>query len=93
MPRGTSLVPRSLVRATDLDVLPLDRVVERRPGFLLIRSPSNPEHFWGNLLLFEGAPRTGDALRWEALFEEVFGDEPRVQHRTFAWDRTAGAER
>lgn len=91
MPRGTSLVPRSLVRATDLDVLPLDRVVERRPGFLLIRSPSNPEHFWGNLLLFEGAPGTGDALRWEAVFEEVFGDEPRGQHRTFAWDRTDGA--
>lgn len=91
MPHGASPVPRSLVRATDLDVLPLDRVVERRPGFLLIRSPSNPEHFWGNLLLFERAPRMGDALRWEALFEEVFGDEPRVQHRTFAWDRTDGA--
>jgi ribosomal protein S18 acetylase RimI-like enzyme len=90
MSRGASPVPRSLVRATDLDVLPLDRVVERRSGFLVIRSPSNPEHFWGNLLLFDEAPLAGDALRWEALFAEEFGDEPRVQHRTFAWDRTDG---
>jgi len=65
-------------------------VVERRSGFLVIRSPSNPEHFWGNLLLFDDAPLAGDALRWEALFAEVFGDEPRVRHRTFAWDRTDG---
>jgi ribosomal protein S18 acetylase RimI-like enzyme len=90
MSRGASLVPQSLVRATDLDVLPLNCVVERRSGFLTVRSPSNPEHFWGNLLLFDDAPLAGDVLRWEALFAEVFGDEPRVQHRTFAWDRTDG---
>jgi ribosomal protein S18 acetylase RimI-like enzyme len=86
-----SLVPRSLVWATGIDVLPLDRVVERRPEFLLVRSPSNPAHYWGNLLLFDEAPRAGDALHWEALFDEVFADEPRVRHRTFAWDRTDGA--
>ena len=89
-PRDASPVPRSLVRATGLDVLPLDRVVERRSGFLLIRSPSNPTHFWGNLLLFDREPLAGDALRWEALFDEAFGDEPRVRHRTFAWDRADG---
>jgi ribosomal protein S18 acetylase RimI-like enzyme len=85
-----SIVPRSLVWATGIDVLPLDRVVERRPEFLLVRSPSNPAHYWGNLLLFDDAPVAGDALRWEAMFDEVFADEPRVRHRTFAWDRTDG---
>ncbi|HEY3182299.1 MAG TPA: GNAT family N-acetyltransferase [Gaiellaceae bacterium] len=82
---------RSLVWATDVDVLPLDRVVERRYGFLLVRSPSNPAHHWGNLLLFDEPPRAGDAPRWEALFDAEFGDEPRVRHRTFAWDRIDGA--
>jgi ribosomal protein S18 acetylase RimI-like enzyme len=82
---------RSLVWATDVDVLPLDRVVERREGFLLVRSPSNPAHYWGNLLLFDEPPRVGDAARWEALFDAEFGDEPRVRHRTFGWDRTDGA--
>jgi ribosomal protein S18 acetylase RimI-like enzyme len=86
-----SAVPRSLVWTTGIDVLPLDRVVERRSEFLLVRSPSNPAHYWGNLLLFGRAPCAGDALRWEGLFDEAFGDEPRVRHRTFAWDRTDGA--
>jgi ribosomal protein S18 acetylase RimI-like enzyme len=85
-----NLVPQSIVWATTLDVLPLDRVIERRSGFLLVRSPSNPTHYWGNLLLFDRAPVAGDAEPWEALFDEAFGDEPRVQHRTFAWDRTDG---
>ena len=83
-------VPRSLVWATDLDTLALDRVVERRDGYLLIRSPSNPTFYWGNLLLFDQAPRAGDGARWEELFEREFADEPRVEHRTFAWDRLQG---
>jgi ribosomal protein S18 acetylase RimI-like enzyme len=82
---------RSLVWATDVDVLPLDRIVERRDGFWLVRSPSNPAHHWGNLLLFDEPPRAGDGLRWETLFDAEFGDVPGVRHRTFAWDRTDGA--
>ena len=78
MSRDASPVPRSLVWATGLDVLPLNRVVERRSGFLLIRSPSNPTHYWGNFLLFDREPVAGDARRWEALFDEAFGDDPRV---------------
>ena len=88
--RTAVTVPRSLVWATDIDTMPLDRVVERRDGYLLVRSPGNPTHYWGNLLLFDGPPAPGDAPRWEALFEAAFGEEPRVEHRTFAWDRTDG---
>jgi hypothetical protein len=91
MSSDTSPVPRSLVWATGLDVLPFNRVVERRSGFMVIRSPSNPTHYWGNYLLFDREPVAGDARRWEALFDEAFGDDPRVSHRTFAWDRTDGA--
>lgn len=83
-------VPRSLVWATDIDVLPPDRVVERKPGFLVIRSPGNPAHHWGNLLLFDREPREGDARRWEVLFHDAFGDEPLVRHRTFGWDLIDG---
>jgi len=89
--RGGEARPRSLVYATEIDVLPSDRLVERRDGYLAIRSPSNPAHYWGNLLLFDAAPGEGDALRWEQLFEQEFGDEPRVRHQTFAWDCTDGS--
>lgn len=85
-----STTPRSLAWATDVDTLAPDAVVERRDGYLLIRSPSNPTFYWGNLLLFDEAPRSGDGRRWEELFEHEFANEPRVEHRSFGWDRTDG---
>jgi len=83
--------PRSVGWATSIDVLPLATVVERRDGYLVVRSPSNPSHYWGNFLLFDDPPRDGDGSRWEAQFAEAFADESRVRHRTFAWDQTDGA--
>ena len=85
-----TIVPRSLVWATDLDTLPPERVVERRDGYVVVRSPSNPTHYWGNLLLFDELPRPGDGERWEALFEQELGDVPAIRHRTFAWDVVDG---
>jgi ribosomal protein S18 acetylase RimI-like enzyme len=89
MPRLAS-TPHSLVWATEIDVLPADRLVERREDHLVIRSPENPGHWWGNLLLFDGPPAAGDRLRWEAEFAQEFGDEPEVRHMTFAWDVVDG---
>ena len=77
--------------ATDYDVLPIDHVVERRDGYLVVRSPGNPAHYWGNLLLFDDAPQHRDGERWERLFELEFGENPLVQHVTLAWDRVDGA--
>ena len=77
----------SLVWATDIDVLPLDRVVERRDGYLVVRSPSNPDHWWGNWLLFDDPPAAGDGIRWERRFEAEFGGERPLAHRAFGWDR------
>jgi GNAT superfamily N-acetyltransferase len=79
------------VWATDHDVLPVDHVVERRDGYLVVRSPGNPAHYWGNLLLFDDAPTGDDGQRWERLFEREFGDNPLIQHVTLAWDRVDGA--
>jgi ribosomal protein S18 acetylase RimI-like enzyme len=85
-----ALVPRSLVWATDVDTLPLDHTVERRAGYLVVRSPGNPEHYWGTLLVFDDPPGVGDRERWEELFEQELRDDPRVRHRTFAWDCVEG---
>jgi ribosomal protein S18 acetylase RimI-like enzyme len=82
--------PRSLVFATDIDVLAIDRTVIPRDDYLVVRSPSNPAFWYGNFLLFDEPPATGDRIRWEQLFGHEFADEPRVRHRTFAWDRSDG---
>jgi ribosomal protein S18 acetylase RimI-like enzyme len=85
-------VPRSLVLATLIDVLPTDKVVRRERDHLVVRSPSNPQHWEGNMLAFDDAPAAGDGERWEAAFDATFADEPRIRHRTFYWDRTDGEE-
>jgi len=88
---GPAHMPRALVWATDIDVLPQDRILEQRDAYLLVRSPSNPTHYWGNLLLFPEPPGEGDGARWEEAFESEFAAEPGVRHRTFAWDVTDGS--
>jgi ribosomal protein S18 acetylase RimI-like enzyme len=84
------MTPRSLVWATDLDVLAPDRVLEHRDGYVVVRSPSNPGYFWGNFLLLEGPPGAGDGARWERLFEAEFGGDARIRHRAFGWDDVTG---
>src|SRR5262249_50398471 len=76
--------------ATDLDVLPAGSVVTRRDRYLVVRSPSNPAHYWGNFIVFDEPPGDGDGERWGAIFEREFGDEPRVRHRGLTRDRIGG---
>ncbi|HUH80319.1 MAG TPA: GNAT family N-acetyltransferase [Solirubrobacteraceae bacterium] len=85
------VLPRALVWATDIQVLPPGRVLERRDGYLVVRSPENPAHHWGNFLLFDDPPAAGDGARWEHLFEAEFASTPGVGHRAFGWDRPDGA--
>ncbi|HKU66531.1 MAG TPA: GNAT family N-acetyltransferase [Candidatus Baltobacteraceae bacterium] len=59
--------------------------VEEHPGFIAVRTPSNPGYFFGNFLLYDRAPQTGDADRWTGEFERIFRDERGVRHAAFAW--------
>jgi ribosomal protein S18 acetylase RimI-like enzyme len=43
------------------------------------------------MLLFDGPPAAGDAVRWESLFQAEFEADSRIRHHTFAWDRVDGA--
>lgn len=76
----------SLIIATDVDVLPASSSVERRGEYVVVRSPSNPTHFWGNFLIWDHPPRAGDRERWEAAFEAEFGAGDGSRHRAFTWN-------
>jgi GNAT superfamily N-acetyltransferase len=78
---------KSLVYATDIDVLASDHELIRRDGYWVVRSPSNQTYWWGNFLLFDDPPAAGDGQRWERLFVEEFADMAGVTHRSFGWDR------
>lgn len=57
-----------------------------------VRTPNNPDYFFGNFLLFPSPPNDGDFEHWIARFEEIFAPYPRVRHHTFQWLPSAAAD-
>jgi ribosomal protein S18 acetylase RimI-like enzyme len=56
-------------------------------GHLVIRTPNNPGYRWGNFLLFDAAPRSGDEERWLELFKAAF---PTADHVAIGFECPAG---
>jgi RimJ/RimL family protein N-acetyltransferase len=67
-----------------------DGLVEDRGSYLVIKTLTNPNFFWGNLLIFDRPPKLGDYQRWIEIFKKEFTD-PRIYHVTLAWDSSDGA--
>ena len=78
---------RSLNIATSVDVLPAGAIVEDRGPYVVVRSPSNHTHFWGNFLMYRESPRAGDRVRWEADFRREIATG---RHLAFTWDTGDG---
>jgi ribosomal protein S18 acetylase RimI-like enzyme len=76
---------QSLGYKSQLIFLHFDGKVEDRGDYLVMRSLTNPNYFWGNLLVFDRAPRENDFEAWTKLFQREFTD-PRIYHVTLAWD-------
>ena len=81
---------RSLGHRTDLIFARYDGVVEDKGDYLVIRTPSNPDYWWGNYLMFSQPPAEGDADKWLRLFRQEIGEPPEVSHIVLAWDSTNG---
>lgn len=79
-----SLGYRSQLIFTEFDGLSSDR-----GDHWALHSLSNPNFFWGNLLIFDRPPRPGDYESWTRLFRQEFTN-PNIYHITLAWDSPAG---
>lgn len=77
---------RSLLAATDIDVLPDTSIVEDRGAYVVVRTPTNPTYYWGNFLMFRQPPQRGDRERWEAAYDEEFGADRESMHCALCWD-------
>ena len=66
-----------------------DGKAEDQGSYWAIHTLSNPNFFWGNLLIFDRPPKAGDYEEWKKLFKQEFID-PRIYHITFAWDSPTG---
>jgi GNAT superfamily N-acetyltransferase len=90
LPKDAAETPTPLPRAvgftTELALVQFDGVVQARPDYWVVRTPSSPHFYWGNLLLFRRAPRgEDDAREWLAAFERELG-HTESEHCLLAWD-------
>jgi len=74
----------SVAWQTDLAVSALEGEVVHRDGYVVVKTPSRPNYFWGNYLLFPQAPEPGDETRWVELYRR---EHPRTPQRfmSFGW--------
>lgn len=80
----------SLGWRTELIFHRFDGEVLLRADHLLARTPDNPTYYWGNFLLFDHAPREGDAAAWLAAFNAEIADrQPESRHLAFGIDGDA----
>ncbi|MFC4427263.1 GNAT family N-acetyltransferase [Deinococcus navajonensis] len=77
---------RSLGYRTDLIFARFHGQVTDLDEAVAVANPRSPAHYFGNLLVFRQPPRSGDRLRWEALFAQHIGRPPVTPHRLFGWD-------
>lgn len=81
---------RSLAYRTDLFFSAFDGLTIDRGEYLVIQTPTNPDFYWGNYLIFANPPATGDLDRWRGLFIKEIGSPPHVKHQVFGWDSPKG---
>lgn len=78
----------SLGYQTDLALLALGgSEIEDRGDHLVVRSPHNPRHWWGNFLLLQSPPAADDTDRWLEMFAKEF---PEAEHIALGFDGVAG---
>lgn len=83
----------SLAFRTDLMVLALGgSEVERRDGYVVVRTHANPTYFWGNFVLFATPVAPGEVARLLELFAEEFPAAAHVAWGIDTVDGTVGAE-
>lgn len=71
----------SLAFRTDLALARLaGSEVEDRGDHVVVRTPDNPDYYWGNFLLLPRAPSSVEIPGWEARFAATF---PRCRHRAY----------
>lgn len=79
----------SLAFQTDLFFHRFTGIVLEYDDYIVVKTPSNPTFFWGNLLYFKNPPTVDSLETWKEKFKEQF-KSMNVEHMTFAWDSITG---
>jgi len=77
---------KSLSRKTDLIFSKFSGRFINKEHYALIQTPDNPGFHWGNYIIFQKAPVSGDLKRWKALFDSSFPYYDKPNHYVFTWE-------
>lgn len=84
---------RSLALRTDLFLAGISGEVVDRGRYVVVRTPSNPDYRWGNLLIYPEPPdaRAAEPAGAGSWLADHARELPGVTATLFAWDRPDGA--
>ncbi|NNG00556.1 MAG: GNAT family N-acetyltransferase [Desulfobacteraceae bacterium] len=60
-------------------------VINEKPDYYVVRTPSNPDYYFGNYLLLKTPLSNGKKTQMERRFHEEIGSFPGIKHKTFCW--------
>jgi len=83
---------RSIGWRTHLFLARIRGFVETHPSHLVLRTPTNPGYYWGNFVIFDGPPSTGDLDHWLECFARGITDHQPARHTLFGVDVTDGPQ-
>jgi len=80
---------QSLAIQTDLIFARYSGEVYDRGNYMVVKTPSRPNYFWGNYLIMSERPGNGSLLKWRQLYDQEF-DSTRQGFMAFAVDAPDG---
>lgn len=84
---------RALGHRTELFIVAFDGEVVDKDRYVLVRTPSNPDFWWGNCLVYPEPPDADAAARGSGTswFDDLAREFPNARTHLVTWDRPDGA--
>jgi ribosomal protein S18 acetylase RimI-like enzyme len=82
---------KSLAFKTDLFFHRFSGIVQDLGDYLVVKTPENPNYFWGNLIYFSKPPAANSLIIWKQIYCDHF-EAMNTEHITFGWDSSEGDE-
>jgi hypothetical protein len=83
----------SLYWRTEFIFAQFDSVIDVHANYIIVRTPSNLQFYWGNFLLIDHAPAPNQWPQWLALFKQAITDvQPMSQHMAIGFNHATQAQ-
>ena len=79
------MIIESIGHSTDFIFSDLSGRLIKKDDYIVIQTPCNPGFFWGNYIVFNKAPVTGDLDKWTSIFRKEFSYYETYNHYAFTW--------